>query len=436
MTWHTRRGALAAGASTLAALAGCSSLPFTGDDGGDDLPNYEKLELAAAAREDAFDPPEWYPGRVPGALLETHRTRALGLLDEVPDEPSFPNEAVTERLRRHRERAVERLPEDAPERPELGEVADWRHARGDAAEVAFAYRAAAGELDAADVEQRRVDVRDDYRNARATWTYRGEDPVDALTTTYELESELAAARRDFAPERTVPADPRTAPFEAGEVAARVEDARAHLDTASGLRDVHREDEMADYWTEVAGAAGRLIGATRSTVERSAPFLFEDADASDVFDRDVARTPARELFAQGVSSANGNRRQAEEAADQGDYALAVVRAGRSLVATLALAPAVDAVRDGDHDVPPDTEAVLARREAAVDALRGVESVAPEPLAVLLASPLRSIEFADSDLAEDPSDREIVRLAGGYAYAEYVVDVLPTVVDRVSSELGVE
>jgi hypothetical protein len=435
VTRYTRRGTLAAGASTLAALAGCSSLPFTDDDGSDDLPSYDKLELASAARENAYDPPEWYPGPVPSSLLETHRSRTLDLLDGVPEEPSFPNEAVTERLRRHRERAVEFLPEEVPERPGLGDVADWRRVRGDAAEVAFAYRAAAGNLDDYGVEQRRLQVRNDYRTARADWTYRGENAVDALATSYELESELAAARRDLTPERTVPTDPRSAPFEAGEVTARVEEARAHLDTATVLRDAHREAGMADYWTEVAGAAGRLVGATRNTVEHVAPFLFEDVDAREVFDREVDRSPARELFARGVSSAKGNRRQAEAAADRGDYALAVVWAGRSIVATLALARGVDAVRDGDHGVPPDTDAVLAQREAAVDALRGVESVPPEPLTLLLAEPMRSIEYADGELAEDPSDRGVVRLAGEYAYAEYVLDALPAVVDRVGSELGV-
>lgn len=436
MTRHTRRGALAAGASTLAALAGCSSLPFTGSDD-DSPPAYDALALGDAVGSEAVETPETYPGPVPRSLLATHRDRTEALLGSVPEAPTVPNEAVADRLRERRERVAERASEPTTDNPTLADVADRRYTREDAAEVAFAFRAATGALRPTDVETRRLAVRDDYRTAHSEVAYVGEDAVDALAVGFELESEFADARESLSPDGAVPERPQAAPFRAGEVAASVEAVRAHLDTVAGLRDSHRRPEMTDYWTDIAVAAGGLNEARRATTERVAPFLFDDPEPRDVLNGDAANTTAVELLRFGQVAASNAEESVANARGRGDYATAVVDTARALVDTLATGRAVDAIRDGAVSAPADTAAVVAERDAAVDALREATATAPSRLAALTAAPtVRRFQYADERLSEDPSDRTVVRESARLTYVSYAAEAVLSVVDRVARELGVE
>ncbi|SEV89112.1 hypothetical protein [Halobacterium jilantaiense] len=436
MTRHTRRTALATGASTLAVLAGCGSISETSGERGDDLPEYDTATLAAAVDEREYEQPETYPGPVPQSLVDTHRSRTRELLDTVPRDPAVPNGAVSERLHRLREQTADRLPEDGARRRGLEHVDEWRHARSDAAEVAFAYLAAVGDFDRGDLTERRLDVRDDYREAGARWSYHGKDTVDALAVAKRWETALTNAGWALTPDASFPREARAAPFDAGEIAARVEAASGRLDTASGLHAAHYEDGMTDYWTTVSTAGEQLLDAAESTMAQSAQFLVRDDDATDIFERDIVNTPIYDLFRWGDTMATTNRQTAEKAARRGDYAVAAVLAGRSIVATLALSRAVDAVENGDHGVPPDVDAVLARRNAAIDAVRDARSLEPQPLAPLLSTAVHGLQFLDRRLTADPNARDIVQTVGRYAFAEYAAEVLPAVVDRVASELGVD
>lgn len=436
MTRYSRRGALAAGASTLAALAGCSSLPVVGGNGGDSLPAYDELAIADAIQDDPVATPDTYPGPVPASLLATHRERARDLLDSVPAAPSVPNEAVTDRLRDLRARADNRWPDSAQADPTLRALADWRLARTDAAEVAYAYRAATGDLDEADVEAARVEVRDRFRTLNTEGMYVGEDRLDALAVGYELDACLADARHHLAPDQSFPADPRSEPFRAGEVAAGLEETRGHLDTVAGLRDAHREPGMADYWNDVAGAAARLADVRHATVDRVAPFLFDDADAREVLGGEASAT-AVELLDYGIVAADNSAESAASARNSGNYAAAVVDTARSLVDTLATGRAIDASRTDDYDAPADAATVEAERDAAVAALRDAASTTPTLLTALTVAPsARRLQYADERLQEDPSDRTVARESARYTYISYAAGAIPAVVDRVARALGVE
>jgi len=437
VTRYTRRGALAAGGSALATLAGCSSVPFLGD-GDDSLPDYDGARLADAVEGSQVDPLTPYPWPVPHSLLERHRERATALLEDVPEPPSFPNEAVTEELRRRRERVAGRVADESvPTDPSREDVGSWEHVRSDAAEVTFAYRAAADEFDTGDAMAWRRRLRDDYRAASTDLTYTGDTVAEAVVGAGRLEGELQDVRDAIAPEQSFPAAPRREPFGAGEAAATLEGGDATLATVSALADARGQaDAATGYWNAVATTAGVLDGVYDETREVEAPYLFEGAQAREVLDAsDVRDTPAAELFRLAESNTTRGGRQAAAAVDRGDYAAAVLDYVRALVGTLAVARAVEATRDGEHGVPSDAAEVAAQRTAAVDALQDARAAEPTVLAVDAATPLRNVlDYADERLTEHASDYEVVEAAGKYAYVEYAADAVPNVVDRVARELG--
>lgn len=435
MTRYTRRGALAAGASTLAALSGCSSLPFVGN-GGNSLPDYDWLDLSEAVRGSRVPPVEAYPGPVPSSLLVTHRQRAETLLESVPESPSFPNTAISEDLRQDRERVADRLADrSTPDDPSPGDLDDLEYLRRSTADVAFAYRAASGDFDAADAASWRERVRDDYRSLHSERTYTGSTPAEAVVAASTLEAGLADARLSIEPDRAFPANPKQAPFTAGELAGELEDADAALATVRGLSDARRDDTGTDHWNAVVSASGVLAGAYEATRDEHAPYLSEQSRLRDVVgDRSVEDTPRAELFRLGESNAIRGKRTAEEAASRGDYATALLAYVRGLVGTLATARSVEAVRDGDHGVPPDAAAVEARRTAAVDALRDARAAEPAVLASAAADPLwHVLDDADDRLVDGPTNLGVVHAAGKYAYVEYAAGALPNVVDRAATEL---
>lgn len=435
MTRLTRRGALAAGTSTLAALAGCASVPFLGRED-DALPDYDSLQLADAVRGSRVDPLDPYPGTVPQALLERHRERARALLDDVPESPSFPNEAVTEELRRKRERAAGLVADEpVPTDPGVGDADSWEYARSVAAEASFAYRAASGEFDGADAAAWRRRLRDDYRATDTDLAYTGETVAEAVVGPGRLETELQGVRHSIAPSQTFPTEPRLQPFVAGNAAGTLEEGDAILATVSALTEARRQEDETDHWNAVVTATGVLGNVYDATREAEAPYLFEGAEAGEVLaDSDVHDTPAGELFRLAESNATRGGREAEAAEGRGDYAAAMLSYVRALVGTLAVARGVEATRDGEHGVPPDAAAVEAQRTVAVDALRDARAADPSALANDAAFPLRNVlGYADDRLAEQASDYEVVEATGKYAYVQYAAEAVPDVVDRVAREL---
>jgi hypothetical protein len=437
----SRRGVLAAGgASALAALAGCSSVPFVGGGSDDDpLPEYNVADLAETIRTSRVETSAVYPAPVPESLVDAHRRRATDLLDSVPESPSFPNEAVQTAVRHEYDHAADRLSDtgDVDDPITLADVGTWEYARDDAAAAAFAYRAASGEFDAAEAARWRRRVEDDYRTERRERPYRGETVLDALAVAAELESRLETASRWLTPNERFPERPETVPSEAGDVAADIERADAGVTTVRGLRDARAPDELPDHWSAIADAAGELEDVYHETVAEVAPYLDGDPEPGGVYDADVGTsTAAHHLFEAAAPDYDVER--AESALVRSDYAVAVQQYTRALLGVLVVARSAGAIRAGEHGTPPDVAAVRDARQTAVDAVRSLESERRGLLAEQLAAGLRRhIDYRDRNLlSEHAHDRSVVRAAGGYAYVAYAAEQVPAVADRVARELDAD
>jgi len=438
---HTRRAVLATGgASALAALAGCSSVPFVGGGGGtdDQLPDYDLAGLAETVRDSRVETSEVYPAPVPGSLVDTHRERATDLLDSVPESPSFPNEAVRAAVRRERESAAAQLPADdevtAP--VTIDDVDSWEHARDSAAAAAFAHRAASGDFDAADAASWRRRVEADYRTERRERPYRGEAAAQAVAVAAELESRLRTANRWLSPDRAFPERPATSLDAVADLAASLERADAAVATVRGLREARRGDGLPDHWSAVAETAGELETIYHETVGELelGDVVGDDASWSAVLGLDADEsTAAHQVFDSAAPSSP--RERGDAAVERSNYAVAVLEYADALLGALVLSRAVDDVRSGDHGTPPDVDAVRATRAAAVDAADAVAAEHSGPLRALLAADLRrQIDYRDRSLLDDLAhDRSVVRAAGGYAYVTYAAEQLPAVLDRVAAEL---
>ncbi|MDH5020084.1 hypothetical protein [Halobacterium rubrum] len=434
----SRRGVLAAGgASALAALAGCSSVPFVGGGSDDDpLPEYDVADLAETIRTSRVETSAVYPAPVPESLVDAHRRRATDLLDSVPESPSFPNEAIQTAVRHEYEHAADRLSDtdDVDDPITLDDVGTWEHARDDAAAAAFAYRAASGEFDAADAARWRRRVEDDYRTERRARPYRGETVLDALAVAAELEERLETARRWLRPNESFPENPETAPREVGDVAADLERADAGVATVRGLREARPDDGLSDHWGAIAGAAGELDDVYHETVDEVAPYLEGDPEPGEIFDSDVSNaTAAHDLFEAAVPHPDIER--AEAALARSNYATAVREYTRALLGSLVVARSADAIQAGEHGTPPDVATVRNTRQTAVDAVHSLESDRQSLLAEQLATGLRRhIDYRDRNLlSEHANDRSVVRAAGGYTYVAYAAEQVPAVADRVAREL---
>lgn len=437
MTEQSRRAFLAAGVSGLAAVAGCSNLPWSG--GETDTPDYDSARLRPLP--EAVEIPETYPGAVPDALATNHRERARALLDEVPVDPSFPNGAVTTRLARERSEAADQVAETDVGAATLGGLGDWQYARQSAAEVWGAHDAAAGESSRRWFRDWRRDVRADLQDFESDWAHRGPDVETALLAHREFELMVENCRTYLVTRRSFPADPKADVFAAGELVADVERARAELADVVGLRDRFTESGMPTYRDQLATAGSMLEQTVRATREPVSPYFAEDAGIDD-FERDVGDTPAADLFRAASRMAYGATDYVADSLDEQNYATAVVAGGNALVELLALSTAVDAIEAGDYGVPESTDAVVEHRESALDALERAEGVEPTAVAQAVGRPVwRAFRDAEQRLGaryesqrEDvPDSTDVMHAVGNYALTVHAARAVPAVVERVTQAL---
>lgn len=438
----TRRQALGGGAAALVtALAGCSSLPF-GDDEEPEL-GFDPAEFPQSIVSDLPERPSAYPGPVPDQLFDHHRERARALLDEVPTDPSFPNERISERIDRDQDSASRQLrdgPDAEPTR--LDQLGNWRYIRGTVAEVWGAYNAAAGDVDAATLESRREEIRRDLASFESEWASPGADGVEAIAVNNQLEQLRTACRRSLSPRWSFPENPTAAVFRVGSLVTDIERARAQLDDLIGLHDAYLESDASvttGYRTELSVLAHRLEATVAMSRPQVAPYL-ENNVGPDDFDRDIEQLPAERLFIRLHGPARRGLEDVEEARHRGNEAQAVVHSGQALVAILALSTAIDAIRDGKYGMPDSIQAVKDARETALDALDRTRSLEPTLLAKLFAIP--AWEGVDehsytvsqfTEREEEPDQRDVVELVAAFAATTHLARAVPEVVDRVEREL---
>lgn len=440
MTERNRRAFLAAGASALAATAGCSRLPVVGDD--DAGVSYDSERLRDVPDLDAVTIPAPHPGPVPNALAETHANRAAALLAEVPGSPSIPNGVIAARIADDREHAAESIADRTTDLSTLEALDGWRYDRADAAEVRGAYEAATGDADPESLRERRNVIRADLRAFRENWTYRGRNVVEAVAVHRNVENLATDAGDALVPEQSFPADPKAAVSEVGSLVSEVEDARASIDDAAALRDAYTDAEMASYGDAIATVAFQLEQVTVATRNRVDPYVNAETDVSD-FQRDLDETPAEWLFWRTKSTARTSIESMESAIERDDYATAVAESGRALVGLLALEAVVEAIQNGEYGMPQSTDAVVDAREQAVDAVAETATMEPQPLADVLAVRARSaLRDGERELAgnpdyesyEDvPDQRDVRNAVAMYALAVHAADAIPPVVERVTAVL---
>ncbi|WP_251106148.1 hypothetical protein [Halorubrum hochsteinianum] len=374
-----RRFLAGLGAAGAAAIAGCSGLPFTGEE--------ERGGARASISSDAIGPVDWpgspFPVAVPASMTDAHETRIRRLLDDVPADPDVPNDAVAASIADDRERALRNADGDPPDGWRVDALSAWRRRRADAAEVWGAYRAATGTDDGSDVVAQRRAVRDDRGALAAGLEFRAESPIEAVLAYEPVESLLAECERHLRPRTTYPADPIAEPFRVGEALARVERARAAVTDAEGIR--------AAYLAERAEAVPRRASLFAVAEELHRSVIATRADVRERHggetppgDEDLSETVAQELFATGERRVESATDDVERAVDADDYATAVAEAGVGLAEIGAFRAAVDEIRDGGHREDPSEASI---RSAAERAQAAVREAADDggPLAARLARP---------------------------------------------------
>lgn len=423
----SRRNVLATlGAASIAGFAGCSALPF-GEDQRDET---ENVSLAADTVEPITWPDSPFPVLVPSTLADTHHDRARELLAAVPNNPSVPNSAIAENLQSDRERAAGQLEADITHPWPIQQLSRWRERRHQAATVRGAYRAATGESDAERVTERQRAARDELYSFVADHEYRASSPLEAVLAHSPIEKLVADCRRQLRPAPAYPADSIADPFQAGDAVGRVELAHATLADARGLREVYltERSDASPQWAKLIDTSDHLriaVGRTYATVQ---DFLERNEPP---FDTDLTGTAGRRLYFVASRRVESMAEEHEELRDDGDYATAVILAGRTLAAIEALRAAVDGIRDGAYQNEVTNESVTRTAEQAQEALATIDASEDSGLATQIGRP--ALETVDS-LPERIEDRHTnaARVQGELAWAELYARAVPAatgfVIDR--------
>lgn len=431
------RGLGLGSAAGLSALAGCSSVPFVGDD--DPELGFDPSELSASLVAEIPEQPSPYPGPVPDDLAATHRERARELVDGVPAEPEFPNGAIAERLARERSSVVESLDGNPEETHPLERLGHWRYRRSNAAEVRGAYEAATGDVDAETLARRREAVRDDLTAFENAWEYPGTDVVSAVAVAQQVEGLRNSCLRSLSPSRPFPESPESDVFAVGRLVGGVEHARAKVTDLNSLDAAYREasSELGRYREALSILSWRLEEVVDVSRHQVQPFVRERARPAD-FERDVEGLPAEELFLHAKVGATGRIEASRSARERRDFGRSVVLSGQALVSVVALSTVVDAIREGKYGMPESADAVRRARDDALAALREARSLEPRTLAATLSLPAWSALDDQAYMFErrgrDIGTREVVRLTASFVLARHLAAAVPEVHSRVREELS--
>jgi hypothetical protein len=245
-----------------------------------------------------------------------------------------------------------------------------------------------------------------------------------------VESLVADAERHLRPTPPYPDDPVAEPFRAGEAVGRLETARATLDDATGLRETYlsARPEATAQWTAVAAAAEGLDGAVRRTRGTVRERLGEGPSGDELRD-----TVARELSHETERIVESRIDDVGRAMDDGEYATAVVAAGRALAAIEAHRAAGEAIRDGEYREPVTAESVRTTADQARAAVADIPEAAAPRLSAAIGRPaLERIRYA-ADLVEDGYG-SVVRVQALLIHAVLLARAAPAAATFADERLG--
>lgn len=440
----TRRGVLLAGGTALVGLAGCAEIRSHLDDTGSSLA-FDPAELEDLEDQATLTAPEPFPVEIPPAWVERHRERARALLDAVPESPDIPNEVMADKLRSNRKAAAEAIRDDVAAgghheghrtepRNARERLQAWRYRRRRAAAVRAAYRAAIGDLDRRAVRDRRGTLRSDVTAFTTSVDYRGPNPIATLVLHHEIEELVEEMRGGVEGWPTFPGDPADAVFRVGDFVATIERGRAALEDALALRErfldsAGQTESFRDAFGVAAHRLGRDLTETTHRMDR-----YVDSQTPP-FDRDVADTPAAELYRRLRARTDGVDRSFDRSLHRGHVASAVFRAGTGLTELETLESAAAAIEEGNYAVPETATVVRREREHAVANLRHAWNHDPRVLSRTLATPaLHSLRMArDAFERGSLGRREVFHLYAQYAHARRYAALVPDATDHVLGAL---
>ncbi|MFA1611562.1 hypothetical protein [Halobellus rubicundus] len=458
MTRRTRRQMLAATGTAIAgALAGCGGVGDAVLGGDDDTLSYDHAALTDLAERPPPTPPTAFPLSIPASAFDRHRSRIRALLDEVPESPDLPNEALAAELAERRSSVTDRfrdargnetgpsggseseyLPDRTAPRERLG---DLRSVRADAAGINAAYRAAIGRVDGEELRSRRERVRSDLYDFLRSWTYDGASALEALLVHNHIEGLVESVRRSLREPASFPEAPRDEAFAVSDLAASVEYARASLADATSLRGTYRESvaDPTSYRDAIESTAGRLVEQHRITSAHADVHEYEDLDEPP-FARSIEETPAgelyrhaRELVGDDFVEGRGLERQPASRCLQAAVGLAALQTFRTVV---------EEIDAGNYGVPETVAPIAEARGDAVDALRMVWTGEPQALRLELDWPatdmllyqLREFHEDVADLDDgEVSTYTINETYGGLLYAYHYATYVPPVADHLLAVL---
>ena len=370
----TRRGFLALAGS--ATLAGCNGFGVPADE---ERAKIDGGKLRKAVSGDPPTVPAPTPVEVERSRLDRTAARVRERLSSVPapfDSREVPNGAIRAELARMYQEATDRLRGTLDERSRVESMERLRDARESSRAVVAAWQAIDAGLTAADVRETVPAVRSDLDDFQRRWRYVGDAPVRAVFAHAQVEELIASAGHRLwdADEQVRPAGEN--PIEVGELAGRVESARAALDDAEYLYDRY-VSSLADPRPIGAGlrAAGEALVATLADRRESLPSGDSD-DRRVALDRNVEGTPTAYALSElrDVDYAHG----LEDERATGQRASVVLSVHETLVRVRAFELLRKRASNGARVTVESADDVRAIREAAIEAVEKALEAKAHPL----------------------------------------------------------
>jgi len=420
----TRRGAVAAAGTTLAALAGCSALSMGSE--------YDQRQLREIAEQPVPDSSYSYPFTVPASMIDFHRERTVALLEQVPESVSLPNAATASEIENDRAALSDRVEtasaedggqdddsesenaeNDDDQAPPHRRLFEWRRNRVDAASLLGKYRAATGEIDQTALRQRRDAIRSARSEFVAAHEYRGIDPERAVFQHQFLEGMLRNVGRELEPYPPFPDESTDDPETVGYLVGKVVRAESTLTDARRFRE-QVPAEGTSYRPAMMATATWLRRRARLTETELERYL---ENGSGSFGRDVTGTPADVWFgvARDIAREHSNS-DLIDAIGESSYATAVIEAGLRRTALSTLETVVEEIEGGQFDETPSTDELRSLREAAVEAVQSTLDGDSRFEDRFVEPAIGHIRDGSKRLEAGTSSESVNRAAGRFAYAE--------------------
>lgn len=377
--------------------------------------------------------PEPMPVGVERAHVADGAARARSLLDRVPEPlgpDEVPNEAVRRELVDRREHATVSLREAATAPSRFEALAHIARARRTAASVAGAWAASDGTVTTAETAARASPVRERLGAVRERRRYVGDDPVAGVLVHAAVEARLGEAAGRLA-ELDHPTNyPDGHALDVGEVASRVEAARAALDDATYLYD--RLDARRDLRPSFEAAAATVAEALRPrrrtlTAGRSRELVDRDVDDDTAYLLRILHGGATAPFRE--SAAGGPPFLARR----------VLHLHDQLATLHALEAARARVEDGETFPVRTADDVEGYRSAALAAVRDALDAGPHPqlrrhelatVVDIVASVDEELEHVGGTVAAGALGEEVVR----YVEARLLAEAVPAASRAVGDALA--